>query len=154
YTVGEYGSLPNVVQYPNVLWNDYFVDNSYVDTPHVYNIGFCIRAAWCEGLLPRVEWGGAHTGVYPLSNGGGTATLVAGPAHGTLNLYSDGRFDYAPNTGFSGLDSFIYTAHAAGDDGEPTPVTILVTPAVGISVSPTSDLITTEAGGTAQFSVA
>jgi hypothetical protein len=36
------------------------------------------------------------------------ASLVSGPAHGTLSLNSDGTFDYAPEDGFSGDDSFQY----------------------------------------------
>ena len=37
-----------------------------------------------------------------------TAELVTGTEHGTLILNSDGSFDYTPDTGFKGLDKFIY----------------------------------------------
>src|SRR5262249_3640219 len=37
-----------------------------------------------------------------------TASLVSGPAHGTLTLNPDGTFNYAPQTGFSGDDAFRY----------------------------------------------
>lgn len=39
-----------------------------------------------------------------------TATLNSGPANGSLNLNPDGAFTYTPNAGFSGADSFTYTA--------------------------------------------
>jgi VCBS repeat-containing protein len=37
-----------------------------------------------------------------------TAMLFKGPQHGTLTLNADGSFDYTPDSGFSGLDSFSY----------------------------------------------
>jgi len=43
-----------------------------------------------------------------------TASLVSGPAHGTLSFSSDGTFSYAAAPGFHGADSFTYTA-ADGD---------------------------------------
>ena len=39
-----------------------------------------------------------------------TATLVTGPANGTLTLNADGSFTYTPNADFNGTDSFVYTA--------------------------------------------
>jgi len=39
-----------------------------------------------------------------------TASLVHGPAHGSLTLGSDGHFDYTPDPGFSGVDQFTYSA--------------------------------------------
>ena len=46
-----------------------------------------------------------------------TASLVSGPANGTLVLNADGGFAYAPNPGFSGIDTFTYSAF----DGYGTP---------------------------------
>jgi hypothetical protein len=37
-----------------------------------------------------------------------TATLLSGPASGTVVLNADGRFTYSPSAGFSGTDSFRY----------------------------------------------
>lgn len=45
-----------------------------------------------------------------------TAVLGADATHGTLQLNSDGSFEYVPNANFSGEDSFTYLA----DDGELT----------------------------------
>lgn len=39
-----------------------------------------------------------------------TARLVNGPAHGQLNLESDGSFRYTPQAGYSGEDRFTYRA--------------------------------------------
>src|SRR5207249_1830661 len=39
-----------------------------------------------------------------------TASLVTGPAHGTLALNPDGTFSYTPNANFSGQDAFTYRA--------------------------------------------
>ena len=39
-----------------------------------------------------------------------TATLVAGPAHGTLTLNSNGSFIYVPAANYNGSDSFTYRA--------------------------------------------
>jgi VCBS repeat-containing protein len=39
-----------------------------------------------------------------------TAVLVAGPAHGTLNVNADGSFTYTPAPDFNGSDSFTYKA--------------------------------------------
>jgi VCBS repeat-containing protein len=43
-----------------------------------------------------------------------TAALVAGPGNGTVTLNADGSFQYVPNSGFHGADSFTYQAN----DGE------------------------------------
>jgi VCBS repeat-containing protein len=51
------------------------------------------------------------------------ATLVDDAAHGTLALHADGSFDYTPDAGFHGTDSFTYTVY----DGEATSTTATVT---------------------------
>jgi VCBS repeat-containing protein len=43
-----------------------------------------------------------------------TATLLTGPAHGTLAVNADGSFTYTPNKDYNGPDSFTYQA----DDGK------------------------------------
>ncbi|MCW4050467.1 MAG: ADP-ribosylglycohydrolase family protein, partial [Candidatus Bathyarchaeota archaeon] len=41
-----------------------------------------------------------------------TAILVSGPSNGSLSLNSDGSFEYVPDAGFMGMDSFTYKANA------------------------------------------
>ncbi|HWE57161.1 MAG TPA: Ig-like domain-containing protein [Acidimicrobiales bacterium] len=88
----------------------------------------------------------AGTGV--LANDGGsalTAALYGGSVYGTLSLSADGSFTYTPESGFSGADSFTYTATDAS--GHTTPPT-LVTISVGRPAAPVArpDAYTTSSG--------
>jgi hypothetical protein len=83
-----------------------------------------------------------------------TASLVTGPANGTLSLTANGGFVYTPTAGFSGTDGFVYQAN----DGQ----TNLGTAPVSITVNAVSNppVITSEpasrtnlAGTTAAFNV-
>jgi O-glycosyl hydrolase len=56
---------------------------------------------------------------------GVTAALAAGPSHGSLALNADGSFEYSPDPGYSGTDSFTYTASNA-NDSETATVTLYV----------------------------
>jgi VCBS repeat-containing protein len=53
-----------------------------------------------------------------------TATLVAGPAHGTVTLTPDGSFAYVPAANYQGEDSFTYEANDAELDSNEATVTI------------------------------
>ncbi len=55
-----------------------------------------------------------------------TASLVQAPASGTLTLAADGSFEYTPNAGFSGSDSFTYAANDGQADSSPATVSIAV----------------------------
>ncbi len=55
-----------------------------------------------------------------------SAAVVSGPANGTLTMNADGSFSYTPNAGFSGTDTFTYTASDGTSSDEGT-VTITVT---------------------------
>ncbi len=48
--------------------------------------------------------------------------------HGTLNLAADGSFDYEPNGGFSGTDTFTYTIFDGTQNSNEVTVTITVDP--------------------------
>jgi len=62
-----------------------------------------------------------------------TAITVSQPANGSVTLNSDGSFEYIPDTGFEGTDTFTYKANDGTDDSnisvvsievrDPTPVT-------------------------------
>ncbi|HVX61328.1 MAG TPA: Ig-like domain-containing protein, partial [Pirellulales bacterium] len=55
-----------------------------------------------------------------------TASLFSGPAHGTLSLQADGSFDYMPDSGFSGIDSFTYFAGDGTSDSALAAVTLKI----------------------------
>ena len=57
-----------------------------------------------------------------------TATLVNGPAHGTLVLAEDGSFVYTPEANFNGTDSFTYKATDGTLESNLATVTITVNP--------------------------
>lgn len=57
-----------------------------------------------------------------------TAALVTGPLHGTLVFNADGSFTYSPVAGYSGADSFTYTA-SDGFGTPPVTVSLTVSPA-------------------------
>lgn len=57
-----------------------------------------------------------------------TATLVSGPADGTLTLNPDGSFNYVPKSNFSGADSFTYKASDGSADSNVATVNINVVP--------------------------
>ena len=76
-----------------------------------------------------------------------TAALVTGPTNGTLTLNTDGSFDYTPNTGFVGTDTFTYVANDGTTDGNPALVTINITsPANAAPVVGSPSLSVTEGG--------
>ena len=63
---------------------------------------------------------------------GATATLVSGvsagtltcPGNASLSLCPDGSFNYSPDSGFTGTDSFVYQAVVDADISAPTTVTL------------------------------
>lgn len=55
-----------------------------------------------------------------------TARVNGTPSHGALNLSEDGSFQYTPEPGFYGTDTFTYLARDEYADSEPATVTILV----------------------------
>jgi filamentous hemagglutinin family protein len=64
---------------------------------------------------------------HPDPGGELTAELVDGPSHGTLTLNSDGSYNYQPDTGYVGTDSFTYIATDGTIATEPILVTITIT---------------------------
>ncbi len=53
-----------------------------------------------------------------------TATLVSGPANGVLTLNADGSFSYAPDSNFTGTDSFTYKTNDGAADSNIATVTL------------------------------
>ncbi len=61
-----------------------------------------------------------------------TVAITVGPAKGTVQVGPDGKVTYTPAAGFSGIDSFKYTASdPAGLQSAVTTVTVTVTPPAG-----------------------
>src|SRR5262249_62086861 len=57
-----------------------------------------------------------------------SATLVSGPAHGTLTWVGDGTFTYTPTANFHGTDTFTYRTGDAQAQSNVATVTITVNP--------------------------
>jgi len=55
-----------------------------------------------------------------------TATMISGPSHGTVSVFSDGSFSYSPDISFCGSDSFSYGAADGQGGGDTATVTISV----------------------------
>ena len=62
-----------------------------------------------------------------------TAVKTSDPAHGTLDLDPDGGFTYTPEAGYSGPDSFTYTASDGELVSELATVSVTMAPAAGLS---------------------
>lgn len=62
-----------------------------------------------------------------------TAVVSTGPANGTLVLQADGSFTYTPDPGYSGQDSFAYTASDGADSSPATTVTLNIFEAATIA---------------------
>jgi len=65
-----------------------------------------------------------------------TASLVAGPAHGSLVFNADGSFGYTPDADFNGADSFVYRAFDGQEYSAETTVGLTVNP---VNDAPTAD---------------
>ena len=72
-----------------------------------------------------------------------TATLVDGPANGSVTLNDDGSFTYMPNAEYYGTDSFTYMATDGTDDTNVAEVTLTIS---NVNDAPTavSDSYTTQ----------
>jgi ELWxxDGT repeat protein len=73
-----------------------------------------------------------------------TAILVSGPTNGTLTLNPNGMFNYTPNSGFTGTDTFTYKANDGSLDSSVATVTITVTAAPVVNQAPTLNAIGTQ----------
>lgn len=71
------------------------------------------------------------------------ASLVSGPANGTLALNGDGSLTYTPNADFNGTDTFVYSA-SDGELSDEATVTITVTPENDVPLAVADGYTTTE----------
>jgi VCBS repeat-containing protein len=75
-----------------------------------------------------------------------TATLVAGPANGTLTMNADGSFAYTPAASFTGADSFTYQATDGLGASNTATVTITVEAVENLRPEAVNDSFTVESG--------
>lgn len=83
-----------------------------------------------------------------------TATVVDGPTHGALTMGADGSFVYTPEAGFSGTDSFTYTATDGALVGNVATVTITVATTVNTRPNAVNEQYTSTSGATLEVDAA
>ncbi|NUQ65944.1 MAG: tandem-95 repeat protein, partial [Pirellulales bacterium] len=78
-----------------------------------------------DGVLTAAD-GGVLANDSDLDGDMLSATVVEGPSHGGLVLNPDGTFQYTPETGFNGSDTFTYMANDGSADSAAATVTISI----------------------------
>jgi len=121
-------SLPNAAQHlvdgVNVLAVEVHQNNS-TSSDMSFDLGLTADQAGYAGVL------------YNDSDPEGspfTASLVTGPANGTLTLNPNGTFTYTPNAGYRGTDTFTY--RATDGTGPSTPATVSIIVSTGVNQKP------------------
>ncbi|HYV35665.1 MAG TPA: Ig-like domain-containing protein, partial [Gemmataceae bacterium] len=97
-----------------------------VAAPHTYTNIPAGAAFTGTGLLAQAE----DPQGLPLS-----ARLARSPAHGAITVHANGSFDYVPNPGFIGIDTFEYEAFDQNHGSSPALVTLVVTGSLPTSVN-------------------
>ncbi|MGB7709757.1 MAG: DUF4347 domain-containing protein, partial [Microcoleus sp.] len=94
-------------------------NNPPIANPDTYSIngGQVLNVPFATGVLSN----DTDTENDPL-----TAVLVTGPTKGAIDLKSDGSFNYTPNTGFVGSDTFTYKANDGKADSAIATASIIV----------------------------
>jgi VCBS repeat-containing protein len=106
-----------VVNISPLAFNDAFtaVGNTVLRVGGAANVGSGPSSQVVGNLLSN------DIGAVSLSDGVPGLTLDAvsnlDTAHGTVNIFSNGSFNYISDAGYEGADSFSYTIHDAGLDG-------------------------------------
>lgn len=94
---------------------------------------------------------GVLDGTFDPNDDAVTASLVNDVSHGTLTLNADGSFEYIPNEGFAGIDSFAFVATDGLADSAEATVFVYVTNQVPFAAI---DIYSTPAGQTLNVSAA
>ncbi|MFO1162281.1 MAG: DUF4214 domain-containing protein [Reyranellaceae bacterium] len=153
-------------QHPTALWNyglntwgwDTDGDHDFndlvvnLDFTSAYGQGYLVSGPDNSPTVPTAAWNDAYVvlqnqaleidalnGLLINDAAATTATLVTGPAHGSLQLGGDGSVSYTPVSGFVGVDSFSYQATGAGQSAN-AQVSVYVVPTQG-TTSPTLNLL-------------
>jgi hypothetical protein len=104
---------PYIATFDDVIVNDVAANDNYL-----VNQNSTLKVS-APGVL------GNDTGVYGTSL---NATLVSPPAHGTLSVTNNGGFQYVPDSGYVGPDSFTYQANDSGTNLGTATVNLTVLP--------------------------
>ena len=72
------------------------------------------------------ELSGVLTNDLDVENDALVAILIGNPANGTVSLFSNGSFEYTPDIGFFGTDTFTYLPNDGSGNGTATTVSIEV----------------------------
>ncbi len=92
------------------------------DAPVAYNDSYSTS----ENTLLTVNEPGVLENDIDIDSPDLSAVQLLGPYHGSLTFYDDGSFEYLPNTGFYGYDSFSYQAYDGNLGSNIANVTIYV----------------------------
>lgn len=96
------------------------------DVPNAGDDSFTVAAG---GVVQTTAATGVMTNDSDVENGPLTATLLYGPAHGTIVFGGDGSFTYTPAAGYVGNDEFFYQLNDGIANSNVARATISVTPA-------------------------
>ncbi|MFK0274923.1 putative Ig domain-containing protein [Ensifer sp. NPDC090286] len=131
-----------------------------------YSLTVRIQAPIANATTATVAANSSANVISPNLTGGTAASvaIVATPSHGTATVAGN-TFSYTPAAGFSGADSFTYTATNTTGTSAPATVTVTVSPPTfaftpaagalaGATVADAYDLTITAANGTAPYTYA
>jgi VCBS repeat-containing protein len=97
--------------------------NPVNDTPEVSDDSYPVLP---DGVLNLNAASGVLANDSDVDGDSLDVTLVTGPAHGTLLIDADGAFQYTPDTGYEGSDSFTYQVNDGTVDSLVASVTLNV----------------------------
>jgi VCBS repeat-containing protein len=97
------------------------------DSPNAGDDSFTVAAG---GVLTTTAATGVQANDSDIDSPSMSATLLQGPAHGTLSFAADGSFTYTPTAGYTGPDEFVYQLNDGISNSNVARASIAVTPAI------------------------
>lgn len=97
------------------------------DAPNAGDDSFTVAAG---GVLTTTAATGVQANDSDIDSPSMSATLLQGPAHGTLVFNSDGSFTYTPTAGYTGADEFVYQLNDGIANSNVARASIAITPAI------------------------
>ncbi len=113
------------------------IDSDYVDGATA-DTGAAVAKPACTGLATTVAQGGSTLVTLSCTGDGIRYEPPSAPAHGAISGFdaTGGTLTYTPAPGYSGADSFTFTASNAGGVSDPATVSVTVTPAPVVAAPP------------------